>query len=411
MVELSSVADAECRAVLSALRSAGSPPLPDRRCGRVHTCAWQAIGQRRSRVDAGDRAAAPERQLRRPRELRCDRLAPPDTVAGVFDGVRIGAGVCCRFHIGDRRRSMATANEVSASPLPEWPAGRGFEPGECDHVDPQRAVEDAVDGGAAEPGGSGELAVRRVGVGEVGAEASGELGHLLGAVGRAGLHGSVGEVVDVVGGGPVGPGSSWHSPGLPRALTEPGDDWIERAFWSHAVRDDVQQGGDVWSVEEQTRTGQRVHRLIGAALAAEAAGESFDVVAATRASFRSDPIGGGAVPALRVRCSSLVSSYLLCCRPPGWELAGVEVPLGVAVADLVWRRGDSVIVDEVKSGAPPLAEVASQLRRLADGAAVHWPGFVGVRFVPLGDRRRVSMWALDGGRLVEVPMVEGMWPR
>lgn len=100
--------------------------------------------------------------------------------------------------------------------------------------------------------------------------------------------------------------------------------------------------------------------------------------------------------------------------PTGWLLAGCEVLVGAAVADLVWRsEAGAVVIDEVKSGAASLDDdkVAEQLARLAGGGLRVWgERFEGVRLVPLGSPAATCVVELDGGRLVRRGFPEGLDP-
>lgn len=167
----------------------------------------------------------------------------------------------------------------------------------------------------------------------------------------------------------------------------------------------------MWLGGEETESGRRVHRLVAAALEAERDGEHFDVVAAVRTMFRAAPLGAGATHALRFRCSSAANVYLLRCRPLGWDLVGVEVRLGAAVADLVWSDGDRFVIDELKSGAPRArgGRVADQLTRLACGGTERWgAAFAGVRLVPLAAPRTTSFHRLIDSQLHGVALPAGM---
>ena len=168
----------------------------------------------------------------------------------------------------------------------------------------------------------------------------------------------------------------------------------------------------MWLDGEESKAGQRVHELIAAALASGADGQPFDVVAATAASFRERPFGVGARYALKLRCSSAVGVYLQRCRPVGWSMVGTEVPLGPAVADVVWTNSDGVlVVDEVKTGAasPSDPRVADQLMRLADGAGERFGDrFAGVRLVPLPRPTSTAFLHRLDGQLVEAAPPVGM---
>lgn len=168
----------------------------------------------------------------------------------------------------------------------------------------------------------------------------------------------------------------------------------------------------MWMNSEPSKTGQRIHALLGAALTADAAGEPFDVIARTAESFRVNPIGAGASPALRFRCSSAVSTYLLRCRPVDWSLIGLEVTVGSAVADLIWEHASGrVVIDEVKSGAPSPTGTATaeQVCRLAWGGAERFgERFAGVRLVPIASPSTMSFHQLTDGRLIDVALPAGM---
>lgn len=172
----------------------------------------------------------------------------------------------------------------------------------------------------------------------------------------------------------------------------------------------------MWLDGEEAKVGQRVHELVAAALTADAAGEPFDVGAATRASFQSRPFGAGALRALRFRCSSAVTVYLLRFRPQGWTLVGTEVPLGAAVADIVWADdAGTVVIDELKTGrrascADP--RVAGQVERLLSGGTDRWGSrFAGVRLAPIADPTAAAFFRRLDGQVVAAPLPAGMGVR
>lgn len=172
----------------------------------------------------------------------------------------------------------------------------------------------------------------------------------------------------------------------------------------------------MWLDGEEAKVGQRVHELVAAALNADAAGEPFDVGAATRTSFQSRPFGAGALRALRFRCSSAVTVYLLRFRPQGWTLAGTEVPLGAAVADIVWTdAAGTVVIDELKTGRRASCtdpRVAGQVERLLSGGTDRWGSrFAGVRLAPIADPTATAFFRRLDGQVVAAPLPAGMGVR
>lgn len=160
--------------------------------------------------------------------------------------------------------------------------------------------------------------------------------------------------------------------------------------------------------------GRRVHRAIAKLVTGPEPAGPDEVLAVVSSMWHRDPIGGSVASSARLRTSTSVSIYLARFRPgDAWELAGCEVRLGRAVADLVWRdpANGAVVVDEVKTGVVDVSDgrVADQLRRLAVGGRARWrDDFVGVRLVPLGSPAR-SVLVDETGREIEVPA--GMRPR
>lgn len=152
--------------------------------------------------------------------------------------------------------------------------------------------------------------------------------------------------------------------------------------------------------------GRRVHRLVG--LAIERGLGPRDLVSLAAEVFSAWPTTKALAPSARLRCVTAAATYLGRCRPVGFEFAGAEVTLEHAIADLVWRRGREVLIDELKTGtaAPNDAFVRDQVTRLFAGGVARWGGrFVGVRVLPLGAVRRAWLMAPDGS--IEVPIGTG----
>lgn len=145
--------------------------------------------------------------------------------------------------------------------------------------------------------------------------------------------------------------------------------------------------------------GRRAHRLVALALARGVGpGQMIDLAAEV---FTTWPTTRAMAQSARLRCVTAAATYLGRCVPVGYQLVGVEEPLGGGVADLIWssRNGHRMLVDELKTGqpAPVDRDVATQVARLRRGGLDRWPGqFVGVRVVTLGAVRRSWLVRPDG---------------
>ena len=86
---------------------------------------------------------------------------------------------------------------------------------------------------------------------------------------------------------------------------------------------------------------------------------------------------------------------------PQWTLVGAEQPAGRVRFDLLWRRGDELFADELKTG--PSAALIDELairkqaaKQLAAGRRHYGNGFVGVRVLLLAEPKR-SYWLRPSG--------------
>ena len=100
----------------------------------------------------------------------------------------------------------------------------------------------------------------------------------------------------------------------------------------------------------------------------------------------------GAHRADQVRLMTAMASYVRCLLPPEpWVPGAAEAPLGTGRADVVWRRSDGVLVDEIKSGrlAPRMARTDAQVRRYLEAGIQRWGnGWWGSVWSPPATRRR-----------------------
>lgn len=152
--------------------------------------------------------------------------------------------------------------------------------------------------------------------------------------------------------------------------------------------------------------GRRVHLLVGLALSRGLG--SRDLIGVAAEVFTSWSTTQALAPSARLRCVTAAATYLRRCRPAGFDLVGVEEPIGAGVADLVWRKGASVLVDELKTGSatPNDQAVRDQVMRLVDGGVARWSKrFVGVRVLPLAAVRQA--WLTRADRTVEAPIGAG----
>jgi hypothetical protein len=72
----------------------------------------------------------------------------------------------------------------------------------------------------------------------------------------------------------------------------------------------------------------------------------------------------------------------------GWELVGVEVPVGAVRLDLLWSCRAGLVVDEIKLGgsyayAIPEEDIEQVTRQLAAASEEWGTDFLGVRILPL----------------------------
>lgn len=84
----------------------------------------------------------------------------------------------------------------------------------------------------------------------------------------------------------------------------------------------------------------------------------------------------------------MAGSYLRHFARPDWQFMGSEVIVGPVALDLLWRRGERIEADEVKSCASHtegwLSAAEAQAREQAIAAREHFgPKFAGVRIVAL----------------------------
>lgn len=152
--------------------------------------------------------------------------------------------------------------------------------------------------------------------------------------------------------------------------------------------------------------GRRVHLLVG--LAIERGLGARDLVPLAAEVFTTWPTTRALAPSARLRCVTTAATYLARCRPRGFQLVGIEEPLGLGVADLVWSKEHHILVDELKTGraAPNDPGVHAQVARFVEGGRVRWGGrFVGVRVLPLVAVR--SAWLMRGDGAIEVPIGAG----
>jgi hypothetical protein len=171
-----------------------------------------------------------------------------------------------------------------------------------------------------------------------------------------------------------------------------------------------------WEDRVNREVGRRVHRVVAELAASPESASPQQVLDVVRAMWLADPVGGSVASSARLRCSTASSLYLHRFMPTDWVLAGVEVRVGRAIADLVWEDASGlVVIDEVKSGAASVDDpaVADQLARLAAGGRRRWDAeFAGVRLAPLGSPgRAVFVTVDDADRLVPVGFPTGMEPR
>lgn len=143
--------------------------------------------------------------------------------------------------------------------------------------------------------------------------------------------------------------------------------------------------------------GRRVHLLVGLAIGRGLGPRDLPALAAEV--FATWPTTKALAPSARLRCVTAAATYLARCMPLGFELVGVEEPLGQGVADLIWCKGYRIVVDEMKTGkaAPHDPSVSAQVLRLIEGGAARWgTRFVGVRVLPLAGVRNTWLQAADG---------------
>jgi hypothetical protein len=150
------------------------------------------------------------------------------------------------------------------------------------------------------------------------------------------------------------------------------------------------------------RSGENTHLLIAAAVAQ---GCTADLWQLGKALWKTRPVGNTIASQVRTACVTRASAYLRRVQPDRWDLVGAELPVGHAVADLVWTdpvTGD-VVIDEIKSGGSGIDDptVRSQVRRLYDGGRAEWgDAFVGVRLVPMRALAQTAIWHVDGDRII-----------
>jgi hypothetical protein len=145
------------------------------------------------------------------------------------------------------------------------------------------------------------------------------------------------------------------------------------------------------------------HRLIELAVAQD----TYDLTVLSRELWKLKPVGGTIASQVRTACVTQAAVYLKRVRPTAWDLVGAEVPVGRAVADLVWTDAVSgdVVIDEIKTGGSGIDDptVKSQVRRLHAGGQERWGDqFAGVRLIPMQALARTAVWCVDGDWLVAV---------
>lgn len=151
---------------------------------------------------------------------------------------------------------------------------------------------------------------------------------------------------------------------------------------------------------------RRVHLLVG--LAIERGLGAQDLVALAAEMFTTWPTTKALAPSVRLRCVTAAATYLSRCRPVGFTLVGVDESLGRGVADLVWSKGHTLLVDELEIGnaTPNDADLCDRVVRLVEGGRTRWDRrFVGVRVLPLAAVREAWFMASDGS--VEAPIGSG----
>jgi hypothetical protein len=151
--------------------------------------------------------------------------------------------------------------------------------------------------------------------------------------------------------------------------------------------------------------GRRVHKLVGLAL--ERGEGPAALVSLSAEVFTSWPTTRALAPSARLKVVTAAAVYLGRCVPEGYELVGVEEPVGGGVADLLWRKrgGTRILIDEMKTGSsePGDLAVSLQVERLFRGGVAQWGSrFAGVRVLPLGSVRRAWL-KTEGG--IEQPIV------
>ena len=311
------------------------------------------------------------------------------------------------------RSRKVDARTMSPVVRPQADSGGPLQAGESDHVDERSPGEQRMDRGAVHSCRLGEDGDRDALVAKAAAESSCDCRNLDNANRSPGPQTTVGELAgnEVVGGSSDRTGFAGHPTSLPDPPSWPGQSLLSPPTGTVAVGDNPHHA--VWEWEERVRreVGRRVHKVIGELVERPYPIGSAEILDAVRGMWRDDPIGGSVASSARLRCSTAVAVYLSRFSPVGWQLDGVEVALGGAVADLVWVRDDERVIDEVKTGAMSITNprVADQLFRLAVGGQDRWERFLCVRLVPLGSpARSVTVVADVSGRLETVPAPVGM---
>lgn len=190
----------------------------------------------------------------------------------------------------------------------------------------------------------------------------------------------------------------------PPLIVEPSVTAAQRPSNAHAPRSDMVST----AMSDQPldlEVGSRVHRLVGVALERGEGPGALPCIAAEI--FTTWPTTRALAPSARLRCITAAATYIVRCLPVGFTLVGIEEPVGGGVADLVWSRGRSVLIDEMKTGraAPTDRSVAEQVERLRSGGTERWPGFVGVRVLPLECVRQA--WLMTPNGTVNHPIRAG----